>query len=872
MTSNFIAKIRSLFHEGRFDEIAMNVRTAPDDLDSDYDSCKFVGISFYQTGDLTQSEQWLSKAFSLNPELAESNYVMGFIYEAKGDDQKALQHLKTAIKIDPAFVDAHFNLGVLYYKLSKWDLAIDVFQRVIDMRSNDYAAFNYLGSALNQCEKADAAIEAYESALKINPRFAAARSNIAALYFDLKRYDDAARYFELAVDDDPSDRDAVKNLAISYMEGDNHEKALPIFNQLIESQPADPEPYHYLGLISHRQNEFLSAVTNYRKAIALQSDFAQAHFNLGILLIENGDLTAAIVCLQKLCSFDLQNFRAFHNLGVAHYRIGNLGEAVDAFVRAITLNNNYEEAFRSLGLLLSRVRFSRARPDLLRICQHFLDDKNYVPVREISASLISLIKHETSVSTFLGDCPLGVNNVDELITLTQMLDQTPALKCLMELCPLCDPELEQLFTTARKFMCLNYSDLPDLDGLAQLQETLAVHCFINEYVFSSTAKELETIEELIAYVATEVGAHRTPEKGLLLCIAAYHPLSDFAWSDALSSIELGEKVHKHLIDEPRVEQSIQKNIVRPSPVADRVSLEVQAQYEANPYPRWIKPGFDSTPKSVEQVFKEALLRKRDFDPSRTEQLEILVAGCGTGHHAISTAKRFHKCKVTAIDLSSASLAYAIRKASELQIQNIRFLQLDILDCAKLNNTFDVIECVGVLHHMADPVAGWRALRRTLKPDGLMKIGLYSKLARRNITSVRNRIERLGIGASKEEIVSFRQTVLTGENSWKDLIESRDFYSVSEVRDLIFHAMEHQFSIDQWSSILSRLELEFCGFENNDLVNRFMRDNSGHCDIYDLNSWQRYEAENPHIFLAMYQFWCQAKAARNISPKRPSGKV
>ena len=47
----------------------------------------------------------------------------------------------------------------------------------------------------------------------------------------------------------------------------------------------------------------------------------------------------------------------------------------------------------------------------------------------------------------------------------------------------------------------------------------------------------------------------------------------------------------------------------------------------------------------------------------------------------------------------------------------------------LNKKFDIIESAGVLHHMADPVAGWRTLTNCLKPNGLMKIGLYSNLAR-----------------------------------------------------------------------------------------------------------------------------------------------
>ena len=42
--------------------------------------------------------------------------------------------------------------------------------------------------------------------------------------------------------------------------------------------------------------------------------------------------------------------------------------------------------------------------------------------------------------------------------------------------------------------------------------------------------------------------------------------------------------------------------------------------------------------------------------------------------------------------------------------------------------FDIIESAGVLHHMSEPMTGWRVLTDLLKPSGLMRIGLYSELA------------------------------------------------------------------------------------------------------------------------------------------------
>ena len=80
-----------------------------------------------------------------------------------------------------------------------------------------------------------------------------------------------------------------------------------------------------------------------------------------------------------------------------------------------------------------------------------------------------------------------------------------------------------------------------------------------------------------------------------------------------------------------------------------------------------------------------------------------------------------------MDLSLASLAYAKRKTTELEITNIEYLQADILKLDQLEQKFDIIESAGVLHHMDEPMAGWRVLTDLLKPGGLMMIGLYLSL-------------------------------------------------------------------------------------------------------------------------------------------------
>ena len=102
-----------------------------------------------------------------------------------------------------------------------------------------------------------------------------------------------------------------------------------------------------------------------------------------------------------------------------------------------------------------------------------------------------------------------------------------------------------------------------------------------------------------------------------------------------------------------------------------------------------------------------------FDKSILKVLEpeVLIAGC-IGQHSIVTAKGFLNSRVLAIDLSLSSSSYAKLK-TKLGINNITYLHADILDLENMDRKFDIIESVGVLHHMAEPLKGWQILRRML---------------------------------------------------------------------------------------------------------------------------------------------------------------
>jgi len=104
-------------------------------------------------------------------------------------------------------------------------------------------------------------------------------------------------------------------------------------------------------------------------------------------------------------------------------------------------------------------------------------------------------------------------------------------------------------------------------------------------------------------------------------------------------------------------------------------------------------------------------------------IEILDAGCGTGHRLVACAKRFPHARFTGIDITEASLDVARQLAARHNVTNVRFLRQDVLD-RHLDGTFHLITASGVIHHTERPAAAVVNLCDRLADHGLISIWLY----------------------------------------------------------------------------------------------------------------------------------------------------
>src|SRR5439155_21736056 len=142
-----------------------------------------------------------------------------------------------------------------------------------------------------------------------------------------------------------------------------------------------------------------------------------------------------------------------------------------------------------------------------------------------------------------------------------------------------------------------------------------------------------------------------------------------------------------------------------------------SQYEKCPYPHRVTSTPVGRTVDIDTYLRDQLPLAPLHPRVKRDELDVLVAGCGTGQHSIETAQRFTGAKVLAVDLSLTSLSYAKRKTQALGLANIQYAQADLLKLGLIGRSFDVIEASGVLHHLGDPLQGWRIVLSLLRPAG-----------------------------------------------------------------------------------------------------------------------------------------------------------
>ncbi|HMK78678.1 MAG TPA: tetratricopeptide repeat protein [Xanthobacteraceae bacterium] len=746
-----------------------------------------------------------------------------------------------------------FEGAVRAHQAGRLREAEQLYRRLLAVEPKHADAQHLIGVLAHQAGRNDAAIDLIGKALALNERVPEFHYNIGLAYGALGRFEEAAAHNRRAVALRPDYAEAHLNLGNALNAQGEHAAAIESYRRALALRPGLPEPHFNLANALDAVGESDEAIAHYRAALALRPDYADAHNNLGAALLKRKQLTEAAACFRRALALKPDLPGAALGLANALYALGDVANALAVAKR---LHDAAETAKTRVQLFLCLCDPRAApvaaayRAEVIRAIS-----EPWGPPRLLTGLVVSLLRQDPVIGALIaraGSAGAPALSPGELTAIAT----DDLLRAALQLTEISDAGLEQLLTQARRaLLAAAQSDAPD--AWLGFACALARQCFINEYVFALTPDEEAGRRALTASItSTDTTALR------LAAFACHAPLHTLANAQALLDAEWPPPLRALLtqqIAEPAEEARIRASIPRLTAISDGVSQAVRAQYEENPYPRWTEIAPPAARGSLAQQLREHLPQSyRPFDRAG-KALDVLMAGCGTGLQVATAMLAFTDLNVTAVDLSLASLAYAKRQTDALGFHDVAYGQADILALGPLGKSFDVIESTGVLHHMADPLAGWRVLLGLLRPDGVMHLALYSTRARRDIARARRWIAEQGWPPTVEGIRRARQAILALPQGapGQSVTALSDFYSLSNCRDLLFHVQEHTFDIPALAAFLAQHRLEFLGFKvASDVTRRYAARFPDDPSQTDLANWDAFERDNPDTFITMYDFWIQ----------------
>lgn len=681
--------------------------------------------------------------------------------------------------------------------------------------------------------------------------------NIAIENQKNKNFKLAEKLYKEILTINPDHTEAIFHLGTLYSQIKKFSLAKPLLLRADGSNPNNLNIKLNIGSLLFNTGEVDLALKYFDKAIEIQPNFILAYFNKGIILNSQKKYQDAVKCFEKVIEIDPKNINAYNVLGIILQEIGEFRKSLSYLKKSIEISPNDLRVVNTLLNLLRSIKLSnlsdKNSSELVELFI-FLFNKDTIDHNELFNNARNLIFFQDDQINFENLLKSGVSLLSDK-DIKKILNKK-LFHLLLQKSLVRDKFLEKFLYLIRKEILLQIHNKEN--SIKELYDFIASNAeqsFLNEYVVFQSDMEIKIINDL----KTKVENDKNINELEILILACYLPLNSSKiinnkLINYISESPLFNDLIKLHIKDPLKEAELKKGINSFDDISDNVSKKVKDQYEENPYPRWRYTNI--TPKNDFLSILNNAIRPNKINTNNQNIAEnVLIAGCGTGQQLVSKTS-YANSNIVAIDLSLSSLAFAKRKMQELNQKNIEFLQGDILSLNSLNKKFNVIECVGVLHHLKDPDEGLRILLNILEPKGYLKLGLYSEYARKHIIELKKFVQKHKFESNIRDIRNFRELAKNNnnDNSFKKINFNFDFYSTSSLRDLIFHVQEHRYTIPKIQDLLKKFDLEFLGFTNSSIKKEYSKIYPEDLKNTSLENWNNFEINNQDIFIEMYQFW------------------
>ena len=262
----------------------------------------------------------------------------------------------------------------------------------------------------------------------------------------------------------------------------------------------------------------------------------------------------------------------------------------------------------------------------------------------------------------------------------------------------------------------------------------------------------------------------------------------------------------------------QKHVEREGATAE--VTDPQADVVVRQYERW------RYPQPIQDLDAWLSNNWEWFDPSHAHRilwpdreyrsdLDILIAGCGTNQAAVFASTN-PAAKVVAVDVSQPSLDHQQYLKDKHGLWNLELRLLPIEELPTLGLDFDLVVSTGVLHHLADPLAGMKALAGCVRPDGAIGVMLYAKYGRIGVELLETVFRDLGLRQDEASVRVVKEAIslLPADHpahSYLKIARNSQFDAV--LVDTFLHGRARNYTVEDCIDVVTSAGLIFQGWLN-----------------------------------------------------------
>ena len=326
----------------------------------------FLGLSYYNTGQLELALNQFQKALDLNPGFIRARILvsMTLLKQKRIDD--AITEIQKVLRSDKDNAFAHNVLGSAYLAKGQYDEGMTELKKATELDPGLVDAYTKRGLFhLSKGETSQGEAD-LEKAVEVRPEVLNNRLMLVTLYLRQKNYSAAIETLQAGMDGSPSDALLYNYLAATYISQQKPELALKALLKAKEINPDYFTPYFNIASYYVSKAEYSKAILEYKSVLKRDPKNIKALFGLASIYALQGDNAGQAKIYQQLEATGSEN--GFAASVIYRIKQNDFSQALLIVNRGLDINKNSAGLLELKGdILINLKRLDEAESTFIRL-------------------------------------------------------------------------------------------------------------------------------------------------------------------------------------------------------------------------------------------------------------------------------------------------------------------------------------------------------------------------------------------------------------------------------------------------------------------------------------------------------------------------